>query len=154
MSYEGYEVKYCSKGHKKDVVDALSSMYDEENVKPCFCGSDEEYWDSVDETNGCECAHLSTEELTKGVQCAAHEEVTKIIGYTMVECANCFGLGMVPEKFEKGCCGEQTCQKCYGTKISYEESITGIMRACPKCFGRKTTPVPIYDISTLKRRNK
>jgi len=154
MSYEGYEVKYCSNGHKKDVVDALSTMYDDEDVKPCFCGSDEEYWDSVDETNGCECAHLSTEELSDGIQCCAHEKVTKIIGYTMVPCKTCNGETMVLDKQQEGCCGKPDCPECFGTKIKYVDSTVNIKRMCPKCFGRGTEPIPVYDISILKRRAK
>ena len=154
MSYEGYEVKYCSNGHKKAVADALSSMYDEENVIPCFCGSDEEYWDSVNETNGCECEHLTDEERSKGIQCCAHEEVTKIIGYTMVPCKECKGTTMVFDTVETECCGKVDCPECFGTKIKYAPSSCNIQRKCPTCLGRGSEPVPIYDISPLKVRHK
>jgi hypothetical protein len=155
MSYEGYEVKYCSNGHKKEVVDALAGMYGDETVKPCFCGSDEEYWDSVNETNGCECEYLSDEERAKGVKCGAHEKVPqKPIGYTMVKCKECNGSGMVMDVVEEKCCGKIDCELCFGTGTKYTPSSCNIFRRCPICLGRGTEPVPKYDISVLKIRHK
>jgi len=154
VSYEGYEVKYCSNGHRKAVVDALEGLYGDEKVEKCFCGSDEEYWDSVNETNGCECEHLTDEEHSKGIQCGAHESVTKIIGYTMVSCKLCKGEKLVLDQQEEPCCGEPDCPQCFGTKLKYIESTVNIKRRCPRCTGRGTEPIPVYDISVLKVRHK
>jgi len=150
MSYEGYEVKYCGNGHKKAVVDALTTMYDPEEVKPCFCGSDKEYWDSVDETNGCSCEDT---DRPQEYQCPCHEKVTKILGYTMIPCRQCNGSGTVPDVFEEKCCGTADCRLCFGTGTKYVDSSCNINRKCPNCLGRGTYPVPIYDIAVLKERH-
>jgi hypothetical protein len=60
MSYEGYEVIYCICGYRKATREA--SMFSKLAPDPCpICGSTEEAWDSVDETNGCQCEYIEQE---------------------------------------------------------------------------------------------
>lgn len=145
MSYEGYVVYYCGNGHLKSTKDAYVTSDDE----PCkVCGNEDTFREVIDQTNGCEC---NPEE---GYVCNAHPKVTEIIGYTMIPCEHCNGTGGVPQQGPVPCdCGgkNKACILCFGTgdKMVPIEEWEHIL--CPKCWGRKTMPVPIFDLNPIKK---
>lgn len=100
MSYEGYTVVYCVCGYRKDTRDAYDDPY---CSVPCpICDATEEVWDSVNETNGCECDYYIKEwEEAGGIGdpplCPAHEKVTQVVEVVGEQiCPCCNGKGKTP----------------------------------------------------------
>lgn len=143
MSYEGYVVYYCGSGHHKSTQDA----YSEANKEPCVvCGNTDTFVDSIDTTNGCQCDYDNS-------FCSAHPKVTEIIGYTMVPCDCCNGTGGIPQKGAMMCgCGgnNKACPDCFGTAEKMVDIEDWEHILCPKCWGRKTMPIPIFDLTKIK----
>ena len=141
MSYEGYYVCYCKNGHRITVRDC----YDDMPEKCDVCGETKMMFDSVNQTNGCEC-----EDNT----CPAHEKITEkdIIKYDPLICRKCNGLGYVDSKnyMVICCCTDPKCPKCFGTGKEYlltENSAAN--EPCDICHGRGKIFVEVYDLSKI-----
>lgn len=141
MSYEGYYVYYCKNGHRVAVRDC----YDDVPEKCDACGETNMLFDSVDQTNGCEC---------KNNTCPAHERITQkdIIKYDPIKCTECNGLGYVNSRGHNvhRCCSDPKCEKCFGTGehfVIVENPLS--LESCDFCHGRGKIFVDVYDLSKI-----
>jgi len=142
MSYEGYVVYYCKNGHRLGTKDA----YEEDVPEGCdICGEKDYVFDSVDQTNGCECRDNT---------CAAHEKIIEkdVVKYDPIKCHKCDGLGYIAASNYSisSCCSDPKCELCYGTGKKYElQDSEEAINPCPICKGRGKVFVKVYDLSKL-----
>lgn len=144
MSYEGYYVYYCKNGHRVGARDSYEDVPDRCDI----CKATEMMFDSIDQTNGCEC---------KDNSCPAHEKITEkdIIKYDPKTCRNCKGLGYVDSKnyMIKWCCADPKCPKCFGTGKKYVLIFNSSSNEpCDKCCGRGKVFEKVYDLSKIMHR--
>jgi len=163
MSYEGYEVWYCPKGHRVGVLGSLCFLSDEEAEKFALCkvcGEKAITSDSVDETNGCYCDSMTEEDVAKHGKCPAHESVETIARYDPVPCPYCQGSGRkeitVVWRWEK--CKDCTdvpfvCSTCKGRTVIPVPAETQLVH-CSCCHGSGAVYVEAYDISHLLERDR
>lgn len=164
MSYEGYEVWYCPKGHRVLQMGAHCYFADDEEADRAaicpICGEKACTYDEVDETNGCYCEGMTAEDLQKHGKCPCHESVETVAGYDPFPCQRCKGTGEVEitvswQWVSCDACGPETshCEKCkdYGL-IPVPDKVQKI--ECPCCFGRGTVYAEVWDISHLLERDR
>jgi hypothetical protein len=147
MSYEGYEVHYCERGHCIGLRDA----HDYDEMDDCFCGSPLTYVDHVDQTNGCDMLPDGKHDP----QCPEHRKELKLLDYTPVKCNCKDGYIIRPSLAKVDLCdvcdgNNPTCPDCFGTgsKMHVEEESKVV---CPECKGRGIIFEERYDISPFVR---
>ena len=162
MSYEGYDIIYCKKGHYIDERDAYNPIESPwgnstEPVATCpVCGEltmKDIVEDCVDQTNGCYCDELTDDEKAEGIKCPCHPTITKIIGYDPITCKSCKGSKETNVAFSYSddtctCNGDRACDKCFGTgvrRIIFSE----LAVQCPTCSGTGIQYIPFFDLSPL-----
>lgn len=165
MSYEGYEVIYCVRGHRVAVADAMDDMeWGEEGPRSrsrkCkVCGETEMVYDFVDETNGCFCGDPNLE----GRLCPAHETPLKVVGWSPMPCSRCGGTGSQVHPYydmeicecSNGGSPNPACLTCYGTGLQAVPYPTqGVFAACEECCGRGVKYVKVFDLSPLQNRKR
>ena len=163
MSYEGYDVWYCPKGHRVCTWGSNYHLADDlvEEFSKCeVCGEKASTMDVVDETNGCYCGSITEEDKKKHGKCPAHETVETVLGYDSMPCKCCKGTGKqeVAVAWEWKPCTECAtalivCDKCKGRKTVPVPKETQEVQ-CFCCHGTGDTPQPRYDISHLLERDR
>jgi len=146
MSYEGYVVIYCGNGHRLNTRDA----YEGGREPTCWCGNKELFFDSVDQTNGCD------DYKNPDCKCPAHEKVNNepiAFDQSTEECWRCKGTKIEPILGQEpcGCKNPRTCTTCQGTGSKPIKVAEG---PCKDCHGTGFEIEEVYDITVLKDKQK
>lgn len=163
MSYEGYDVWYCPKGHRVGTFGSGCCFPEDqaEEISKCeVCEEKASTMDVIDETNGCYCDSMTEEDKKKYGKCPAHETVETVLGYDSMPCQCCKGTGKKEVTVAWGWkpCTECAtalivCDKCKGRKeVPVPKETQEVQCSC--CCGSGDTPQPRYDISHLLERDR
>ena len=148
MSYEGYSVRYCIRGHRMGTRDAYECV----PIPACcpVCGCLEFTEDHVDQTNGCFC-----DELPESARpCPAHETELKLVGWTPIQCPVCLGSGVIQRPSQHlpkscDCGGNPCCEQCHGSGRVMVPSIH-VVSDCDHCKSLGHSYVKKFDVSPLQ----